>query len=43
MVSLKTADGDYVVENGFISAPQSPGLGVTPRMDVLGKAVLSYS
>ena len=31
MVSLKTADGDYVVENGFISAPQSPGLGVTPR------------
>ena len=43
MVSLKTADGDYVVENGFISAPQSPGLGVMPRMDVLGKAVLSYS
>lgn len=42
MVSLKTADGDYVVENGFISAPRSPGLGVSPRMDVLGDAVLSY-
>jgi len=43
MVSVKTADGDYVVENGFISAPQSPGLGISPRMDVLGDAVLSYS
>ncbi|MCS5592316.1 MAG: mandelate racemase/muconate lactonizing enzyme family protein [Gammaproteobacteria bacterium] len=43
MVSLKTADGDYVVENGFITAPQDPGLGISPRMDVLGEAVLSYS
>lgn len=43
MVSIKTADGDYVVKNGFIIAPQSPGLGITPRMDVLGEAVLSYS
>jgi len=43
MISVKTADGDYVVENGFITAPKSPGLGIKPRMGVLGEAVLSYS
>jgi len=43
MVSVKTAEGDYLVKNGCISAPQSPGLGVSPRMDILGEAILSYS
>lgn len=43
MISVKTADGDYVVENGFITAPKNPGLGIKPRMGVLGEAVLSYS
>ena len=42
MVAVKTADGDFNVENGFVSAPKSFGLGITPRLDVLGDPVLSY-
>jgi L-alanine-DL-glutamate epimerase-like enolase superfamily enzyme len=42
MVALKTADGDYEVKNGLIKAPQAPGLGITPRLNVLGKPVLSF-
>jgi len=43
MVTLKTADGDYAVENGLIRAPQTPGLGITPRMEVLGDTVMSFN
>lgn len=42
MVKCKTADGDFVVNNGHITAPTSPGLGITPRLDVLGEPVASY-
>lgn len=42
MVSKKTADGDFPVVNGLVVAPQAPGLGITPRMDVLGKPVATY-
>lgn len=42
MVSLKTADGDFPVTNGRVVAPTTPGLGITPRMDVLGEPVASY-
>ena len=42
MVTVKTADGDFDVVNGFVSAPQSFGLGVTPRLEVLGNPVISY-
>lgn len=42
MVSKKTADGDFPVLNGLVVAPQAPGLGITPRMDVLGKPVATY-
>jgi ABC-type proline/glycine betaine transport system permease subunit len=43
MVSLITADGDFTVRDGSIVAPTTPGLGVTPRLDVLGELVASYS
>lgn len=43
MVTLKTADGDYEVTHGFVSAPAAPGLGITPRLDVLGDPIASYS
>ncbi|KAK4952116.1 hypothetical protein LTR10_010036 [Elasticomyces elasticus] len=43
MSTGKTADGDYTHSEGFIKAPKTAGLGVTPRMDVLGKPVASYS
>ncbi|KAJ4512767.1 hypothetical protein HRR76_000870 [Exophiala dermatitidis] len=43
MVALKTADGDYQVHNGRITAPTTPGLGITPRLDVLGEAVATYT
>ncbi|KUM25023.1 mandelate racemase [Mesorhizobium loti] len=42
MVSLKTADGDFPVINGRVVAPSQPGLGITPRLDVLGEPVASY-
>lgn len=42
MVSLKTADGDFDLIEGRIVAPNTPGLGVTPRLDVLGEPVASY-
>jgi hypothetical protein len=43
MVSCKTADGEFPVVNGLVVAPTTPGLGVTPRLDVLGKPVATYS
>ncbi|KAL2400988.1 Cis-3-hydroxy-L-proline dehydratase [Exophiala dermatitidis] len=43
MVTLKVADGDYQVHNGRITAPTTPGLGITPRLDVLGEAVATYT
>jgi L-alanine-DL-glutamate epimerase-like enolase superfamily enzyme len=42
MVTLKTADGPFEVVNGRLRAPALPGLGVTPRMEVLGEPVASY-
>lgn len=42
MVSRRTADGDFPVVGGHVSAPGTPGLGVTPRMDVLGPPVASF-
>lgn len=42
MVSLKTADGDFPVVDGRVVAPTQPGLGITPRLDVLGEPVASY-
>ncbi|KAL4958488.1 enolase 2-phosphoglycerate dehydratase [Aspergillus filifer] len=42
MVTLKTADGPFEVVGGRLRAPSVPGLGVTPRMDVLGEPVASY-
>lgn len=43
MVTLKTADGPFEVENGLVKAPTLPGLGITPRLDVLGPPVATYS
>lgn len=43
IVSIKTADGPFAVENGRITAPAVPGLGITPRMDVLGEPVATYA
>ncbi|KAL3485511.1 enolase C-terminal domain-like protein [Aspergillus germanicus] len=42
MVTLKTADGPFEVVDGRLRAPALPGLGVTPRMEVLGEPVASY-
>ncbi|CAG8947965.1 unnamed protein product [Penicillium salamii] len=39
----KTADGPFDVHNGHLTAPTLPGLGVTPRMEVLGEPVATYS
>lgn len=43
MVSCKTADGDFPVVDGYVTAPDAPGLGITPRLDVLGDPVASYN
>lgn len=42
MVSLKTADGEFDVKNGRVVAPDTPGLGIVPRLDVLGDPVATY-
>jgi L-alanine-DL-glutamate epimerase-like enolase superfamily enzyme len=39
----KTADGPFDVVNGALNAPTVPGLGVTPRMAVLGDPVATYN
>ncbi|KAF9882271.1 mandelate racemase muconate lactonizing protein [Colletotrichum karsti] len=43
MVTVKTADGDFKTVNGRVTAPSAPGLGITPRLEVLGKPVASYA
>lgn len=43
IVSLKTSDGPFEVVNGLVKAPTLPGLGITPRLDVLGEPVATYS
>lgn len=43
MVTLTTADGDYEVVDGHVTAPDAPGLGITPRLEVLGAPVATYA
>jgi cis-L-3-hydroxyproline dehydratase len=42
-VTVSTADGAPQRVNGRMAASKSPGLGIQPKLDVLGKAVLSIS
>jgi L-alanine-DL-glutamate epimerase-like enolase superfamily enzyme len=42
IVALKTADGDFQVVAGHVTAPTAPGLGIEPRLDVLGEPVATY-
>ncbi|KAI8682502.1 MR-MLE domain-containing protein [Fusarium sp. Ph1] len=42
MVIPKTADCAFEIHDGFVEAPNTPGLGVTPRLDVLGEPVATY-
>lgn len=42
MVGVQTAAFDAPVQNGGAEAPDTPGLGVTPDMDVLGDPVATY-
>jgi len=39
-VTVSIADGAPRKNNGRLAAPSTPGLGITPRMDVLGKPVM---
>jgi cis-L-3-hydroxyproline dehydratase len=43
MVSVSTADGDFPVHDGRVGAPDAPGLGIEPRVDVLGAPVATYA
>ncbi|WP_299849776.1 mandelate racemase/muconate lactonizing enzyme family protein [uncultured Roseovarius sp.] len=42
MVDLSVAHLDAPVTDGGVTAPATPGLGITPDMQVLGDAVASY-
>jgi len=42
MVALQTADGDFPVVDGCVTAPSTPGLGIVPRLEVLGEPVAVY-
>lgn len=37
--SLQIAAGGPAIQDGYMSAPSAPGLGVTPHLDVLGEPV----
>jgi L-alanine-DL-glutamate epimerase-like enolase superfamily enzyme len=39
-VTVSIAEGAAQRKNGLMAAPTAPGLGITPRMEVLGKPVL---
>jgi L-alanine-DL-glutamate epimerase-like enolase superfamily enzyme len=43
MTPVRTAHGMFDVIEGRVIAPDTPGLGITPRLDVLGQPVASYS
>lgn len=42
-VTVSTAEGAPQRERGFMRASEGPGLGITPRMDVLGPRVVDVS
>jgi L-alanine-DL-glutamate epimerase-like enolase superfamily enzyme len=42
-VTVSTAEGAPRREQGFMAASQSPGLGIEPRMNVLGKRVVDVN
>lgn len=42
MSTKTTADGDFEIVNGTVHAPESPGLGIMPRLEILGEPVASY-
>ena len=43
MVDIKTADGNFDIVNGFVLAPKTPGLGVQPKLDILGTPLMSFN
>lgn len=42
IVALKTADGDFDIVDGRVTAPTAPGLGITVRTEVLGAPIATY-
>ncbi len=42
-VTVSTATGAPRRENGFMTTTNAPGLGITPRMDVLGKRLVDIA
>jgi L-alanine-DL-glutamate epimerase-like enolase superfamily enzyme len=42
ITATKTATGNYTVSDGCITAPDTPGLGLTPQWEVLGDPVACY-
>jgi L-alanine-DL-glutamate epimerase-like enolase superfamily enzyme len=42
-VTVSTAEGAPQRKNGRMAASKAPGLGIKPRMDVLGKAVVEIT
>jgi L-alanine-DL-glutamate epimerase-like enolase superfamily enzyme len=42
-VTVSTATGAPQRENGYMSASSSPGLGITPRMEILGPRVVDVA
>lgn len=42
-VTVSNAEGAPIRRHGRLAAPNSPGLGITPRMEVLGRPVLDIS
>lgn len=42
MIAFRTANGDFKIVGGRVAAPAAPGLGIVPRLDILGEPVACY-
>ena len=40
--TIGIADCDCPTRNGSVAAPNRPGLGITPHLEVLGRPIASY-
>jgi L-alanine-DL-glutamate epimerase-like enolase superfamily enzyme len=43
MTTVETVEDPVLIIDGRVTAPNRPGLGITPRLDVLGDATAAYS
>ncbi len=43
MVKLATAEFDVAIIDGGVKVPKLPGLGIKPKLDILGKPIMQWT